>query len=34
MKVCPQCKEKELDFDRKTGRIYCKRCNYQTYILK
>ena len=31
-KRCPQCHTLSLEFDPKTGRIYCTKCGFEEYI--
>jgi ribosomal protein S27AE len=32
VKRCPKCHESSLEFDPKTGRIFCTRCGFEEYL--
>lgn len=32
IKRCPQCGNLSLEFDSKTGRIYCTRCGFEEHF--
>lgn len=32
IKRCPKCLSLSLEFDPKTGRIYCTRCGFEEHI--
>jgi len=29
---CPKCRSLSLEFDIKTGRIYCAKCGFQEHV--
>jgi len=31
-KRCPQCHNVSLEYDSKTGRIYCTKCGFEEFI--
>lgn len=34
LKRCPKCFNLSLEYDPKTGRIYCTKCGFEAYIPK
>ena len=34
IKRCPKCQLISLEYDSKTGRIYCTKCGFEEYIPK
>lgn len=29
---CPECHGHEFEFDKKTGKLTCRKCGYTTYL--
>ena len=34
VKRCPKCNSLSLEFDQKTGRIFCTKCGFEVFLPK